>query len=198
MTRDAWCTLAVWAWSPARRRVFAMPSKSPALTRASPIEERAPAIINRLSKAHPDAHVALDFTNPLECLVATILSAQCTDERVNIVTKTLFPKYPTAEAYLKVPVAELASDIKSTGFFNQKTKSIRGACTRIVESTGGRSPAPWRTSSRSPASLARPRTSCWATPSASSRASRSTRTSAGWPSDSGSPPRRIRTRSSRT
>ena len=117
-----------------------MPSKSPALTRTSPIEERAPEIIKRLSKAHPEAHVALDFTNPLECLVATILSAQCTDERVNIVTKTLFPKYREAEDYLKVPMAELAADIKSTGFFNQKTKSIRGACTRIVEVYGGKVP----------------------------------------------------------
>ncbi len=117
-----------------------MPSKSPALTRTSPIEERAPEIIKRLSKVHSDAHVALDFTNPLECLVATILSAQCTDERVNIVTKTLFPKYRKAEDYLKVPMAELAADIKSTGFFNQKTKSIRGACTRIVGVYGGKVP----------------------------------------------------------
>ena len=111
-----------------------------ALTRESPIEERAPEIVRRLSAAHPDAHVALDFTNPLECLVATILSAQCTDERVNIVTKTLFKKYKRAEDYLKVPEAELAADIKPTGFFNQKTKSIRGACTRIVEVYGGKVP----------------------------------------------------------
>ncbi len=117
-----------------------MSSKSPAVTRTSPIEERAPEIVKRLSKAYPDAHVALDFTNPLECLVATILSAQCTDERVNIVTKTLFRKYRRAEDYLKVPVAELAADIKSTGFFNQKTKSIRGACDRIVEVYGGKVP----------------------------------------------------------
>ena len=117
-----------------------MPSKSPALTRTSPIEERAPAIMKRLSKAYPDAHVALDFTNPLECLVATILSAQCTDERVNIVTKTLFRKYRKPQDYLEVPEAELAADVKSTGFFNQKTKSIRGACTRIVEEYGGKVP----------------------------------------------------------
>ncbi len=63
-----------------------MPPTSGTLTRESPIEQRAPEIIKRLSKAHPDAHVALNFTNPLECLVATILSAQCTDERVNMVT----------------------------------------------------------------------------------------------------------------
>ena len=110
------------------------------LTRESPIEQRAPEIIKRLSKAHPDAHVALDFTNPLECLIATILSAQCTDERVNMVTATLFTKYRSAEDYLKVPVEELAADIKPTGFFNQKTKSLRGACARIVEAYGGKVP----------------------------------------------------------
>ena len=111
-----------------------------ALTRESPIEERAPEIIERLSKTYPDAHVALDFTNPLECLIATILSAQCTDERVNLVTKTLFHKYTTPADYLDVPEAELAADIKPTGFFNQKTRSIRGACARIVEAFGGKVP----------------------------------------------------------
>jgi endonuclease-3 len=108
--------------------------------RLAPIEERAPEIVKRLSKAYPDAHVALNFTNPLECLVATILSAQCTDERVNMVTKELFKKYRSAKDYLKVPDSELAADIKSTGFFNQKTKSIRGACTRIEEVYGGKVP----------------------------------------------------------
>ena len=96
--------------------------------------------MKRLSKAYPDAHVALNFTNPLECLVATILSAQCTDERVNKVTTSLFKKYRSPKDYLKVPEAELAADIKSTGFFNQKTKSIRGACARIVEVYGGKVP----------------------------------------------------------
>ena len=117
-----------------------MSPKAGSLTRKSPIEERAPEIITRLSKAHPDAHVALHFTNPLECLVATILSAQCTDERVNMVTASLFTKYRTAEDYLKVPVEELAADIKPTGFFNQKTKSLRGACARIVDAYGGKVP----------------------------------------------------------
>jgi len=117
-----------------------MSPKAGSLTRKSPIEERAPEIIRRLSKAHPDAHVALNFTNPLECLVATILSAQCTDERVNMVTASLFTKYRTAEDYLKVPVEELAADIKPTGFFNQKTKSLRGACARIVDAYGGKVP----------------------------------------------------------
>jgi endonuclease-3 len=110
------------------------------LTRDSPIEERAPVIIRRLKKAYPDAKVALNFSNPLECLVATILSAQCTDERVNQVTRKLFQKYRTAEDYLRVPESELAADIKPTGFFNQKAKAIRGAAKKIVEDFGGEVP----------------------------------------------------------
>jgi endonuclease-3 len=113
---------------------------SKALTRTSPIEQRAPVIIDRLSAAYPDAKVALRFTNPLECLVATILSAQCTDEKVNEVTAVLFEKYRTAEDYVRVPEDELRADIKPTGFFNQKAISIRAACTRIVEEYGGRVP----------------------------------------------------------
>jgi endonuclease-3 len=110
------------------------------LTRESPIEERAPVIIDVLSKTYPDAHVALNFTNPLECLVATILSAQCTDEKVNEVTATLFTKYRSAQDYLEVPEDELKADIKPTGFFNQKAISIRAACERIVTEYGGRVP----------------------------------------------------------
>jgi endonuclease-3 len=117
-----------------------MPTRPTALTRTSPIEERAPEIVSRLTQAYPDATVALRASNPLEMLVATILSAQCTDERVNMVTATLFQKYRTPEDYLKVPEAELAADIKPTGFFNQKTRSIRGACQRIVEAYGGKVP----------------------------------------------------------
>ena len=111
-----------------------------ALTRDSPLEERAPVIIRRLKKAYPNAKVALHFTNPLECLVATILSAQCTDEQVNKVTATLFKKYRTPEDYLRVPESELAADIKPTGFFNQKAKAIRGACRQIIEDYGGKVP----------------------------------------------------------
>jgi endonuclease III len=118
-----------------------MPSRTGKATRDSPVEERAPEIIRRLKKAHPDARVALVFSNPLECLVATILSAQCTDERVNQVTKTLFRTYRSCEDYLEVPEAKLAADIKPTGFFNQKAKSIRGACRKIVEDYGGKVPA---------------------------------------------------------
>jgi endonuclease-3 len=110
------------------------------LTRDTPIEERAPEIITILSETYPQAKVALNFSTPLEMLVATILSAQCTDERVNQVTASLFQKYRTGEDYLRVPEAELAADIKPTGFFNQKTRAIRGACQRIVEVYGGQVP----------------------------------------------------------
>ena len=113
---------------------------TPALTRESSIEDRAPQIIKVLTKAYPDAHVALNFTNPLECLIATMLSAQCTDERVNMVTKDLFVKYRTPEDYLAVPEDELKEDIRSTGFFNQKARAIRGACARIVEAYDGEVP----------------------------------------------------------
>ena len=110
------------------------------LHRDDPIELRAPEIVRRLSEAYPDAKVALRFTNPLECLVATILSAQCTDEKVNEVTESLFRKYRAAEDYLRVPEDELKADIKPTGFFNQKATAIREACRRIVEVYGGEVP----------------------------------------------------------
>jgi endonuclease-3 len=112
----------------------------PTLTRDSPPAERAPVIMERLTKAYPEATVALRAANPLEMLVATILSAQCTDERVNSVTETLFVKYRAPQDYLDVPEAELAADIKPTGFFNQKATSIRAACQRIVEVYGGEVP----------------------------------------------------------
>jgi endonuclease-3 len=110
------------------------------LTRDDSIEERAPEIIRILSETYPDAKVALRFSNPLEMLVATILSAQCTDEKVNEVTETLFAKYRTCEDYLRVPEDELKRDIKPTGFFNQKALSIREACRRMVEVYDGKVP----------------------------------------------------------
>ena len=110
------------------------------LTRSSPAEARAPRILQRLTAAYPHATVALCAATPLEMLVATILSAQCTDERVNKVTETLFVKYRSAQHYLDVSEEELAADIKPTGFFNQKTRSIRGAARRIVEDFGGEVP----------------------------------------------------------
>ena len=109
-------------------------------TRTSPVEERAPEILRLLKKEYRGAKMALRYETPLECLVAVILSAQCTDVRVNEVTKTLFRKYRTAEDYLRAPEAELAADIRPTGFFNQKTKAIRGSARMIVEEFDGEVP----------------------------------------------------------
>jgi endonuclease III len=110
------------------------------LTARSPLEQRAPEVIRLLKEAYQDATVALRFSNPLECLVAVILSAQATDKKVNEVTETLFRKYRTPEDYLRVPEAELAADLKPTGFFNQKTRAVRGACRMIVEDFDGEVP----------------------------------------------------------
>jgi len=90
-------------------------------------------IIELLEKEHPDAKIALHYTNPLELLIATILSAQCTDERVNIVTKTLFEKYRTAEDYANANAKELEEDIRSTGFYRNKTRNIKKCCQMLVE-----------------------------------------------------------------
>lgn len=110
------------------------------LDRTDPIGQRAPEVIRILGETYPHASIALRFSNPLELLVATILSAQCTDAKVNEVTESLFQKYTTPEDYLRVPEDELKADIKPTGFFNQKALSIREACRRIVEEYGGRVP----------------------------------------------------------
>ncbi|MEM3054184.1 MAG: endonuclease III [Candidatus Bathyarchaeia archaeon] len=90
-------------------------------------------IIKLLEKAHPDAKIALHYKNPLELLVATILSAQCTDERVNEVTKNLFKKYKTAEDYAEADLKELEKEIRSTGFYRNKAKNIKRCCQILVE-----------------------------------------------------------------
>lgn len=94
-------------------------------------------ILNRLSAAYPDAKVGLDYTTPHELLIATILSAQCTDERVNKVTPALFMKYPTIDDYYAVPQEELESDIHSTGFYKNKAKSIQLCCRQLRERHDG-------------------------------------------------------------
>ena len=99
----------------------------------SQLKERTEQIIKLLKRAHPDAHCALHHSSAFELLIATILSAQCTDERVNIVTADLFRKYRRPKDYLKVPAIELQQDIRTTGFFRNKTKSIQGACKMLVE-----------------------------------------------------------------
>lgn len=104
------------------------------------IQARTDEIVKRLKKAYPDAHCALDHTTPFELLIATILSAQCTDERVNIVTAELFRKYRGPAAFLEVTQEELERDIHSTGFFRNKAKNIQAACKRIVEEYDGEIP----------------------------------------------------------
>src|SRR2546427_9903732 len=96
-------------------------------------KQRTEQIIKLLKRAHPDAHCALNHSNAFELLVATILSAQCTDERVNIVTANLFRKYRRPEDYLKVPATVLQQDVRTTGFFHNKTNSIQGACRMMTE-----------------------------------------------------------------
>ncbi len=103
-------------------------------------KKHAAEIIRRLRREYPDAHCALEHSSAFELLIATILSAQCTDARVNIVTADLFRKYRHPEDYLKVPQAELEKDIRSTGFFRNKAKNIQAACKRIVEHFGGKVP----------------------------------------------------------
>ena len=101
---------------------------------------RMSEVIKRLSILYPDVKIQLDFGNPFELLIATILSAQCTDARVNIVTESLFKKYFSPEDYLKVPAEELERDIFSTGFYKAKAKNIRGACERIITIFNGQVP----------------------------------------------------------
>jgi endonuclease-3 len=104
------------------------------------VRERVAQLVQVFPEIYPGAHCELDFKNPLQLLIATILSAQCTDKRVNLVTPALFKKYPTAADYAKASVAELEKAIKSTGFFRNKTKSIRAATTTIAERYRGRVP----------------------------------------------------------
>ena len=101
---------------------------------------RLQRIIAGLKRTYPDAHCELDHTNPLELLVATILSAQCTDKRENIVTADLFKKYRSAADYARAPLPELERAIKSTGFFRNKSKSLKTCCQAIAEKHGGQVP----------------------------------------------------------
>src|ERR1700736_3202870 len=102
--------------------------------------ERVAQLIQIFPEIYPGAHCELDFKNPLELLVATILSAQCTDKRVNLVTPALFAKYKKASDYAKAPPAALEKAIQSTGFFRNKTKSIRAAASTIAQRYSGEVP----------------------------------------------------------
>ncbi len=103
-------------------------------------KERAAKVIQLLEKEHPDAKIALDYSNALELLVATILSAQSTDVMINKITKTLFKKYPKAADYANADIEELEQDIKSSGFYHNKAKSIQGASKMIMAKFSGKVP----------------------------------------------------------
>jgi len=105
-----------------------------------PTPARAAVIYDRLADHYPDAHCALDFSSPFQLLIATILSAQCTDKRVNMVTPALFQRYPTPRALADANPAELEDIIKSTGFFRNKAKSLIGMASAVAEHHGGEIP----------------------------------------------------------
>jgi endonuclease-3 len=99
--------------------------------------ERTQKILSVLKRVYPDAHCELNFSNPLQLLVATILSAQCTDKRVNLVTAELFKKYKTAKDFAAAQLADIEEAVKSTGFFRNKAKNIQACCAALVEKFGG-------------------------------------------------------------
>jgi len=102
--------------------------------------ERVKKILPILKKTYPGAKTALNYSNPLELLIATILSAQCTDVRVNMVTKDLFKKYKSAADWANADIKQIEADIKSTGFYHNKAQSIKKSCTELVKQFGGRVP----------------------------------------------------------
>ena len=110
------------------------------VSQAKDAGHRALTIVRRLAEQYPDAACALNFRNPLELLIATVLSAQCTDQRVNMVTRELFQKYRSAADYAAASPKELENDIRSTGFFRNKAKNIRECCRVLAEKHGGQVP----------------------------------------------------------
>lgn len=113
-------------------------------------KQQAAKVVRTLRRAYPDASCALEFRNPLELLIATILSAQCTDVRVNQVTRDLFRKYPAAADYAAAPLAELEQDIKPTGFYRNKAKNIKTCCEILAREYGGEVPPDLETLVRLP------------------------------------------------
>lgn len=125
---------------PARESSTRTTSKSPA-ARGALAPERVAAILNALDEAYPDAVCALHHTTPWELLVATILSAQCTDARVNMVTPELFRRFPTPAEMAQAPLPEIENLIRTTGFYHNKAKSIQGAAKKVSEDFGGKVPS---------------------------------------------------------
>jgi endonuclease-3 len=126
--------------SPRKRNAQPAVARAPHAKAAGTNPQRVRAILEKLDEAYPDAVCALVHENPFQLLIATILSAQCTDVRVNQVTKTLFAKYPTPKDFAYADPKELEQEIRPTGFFRNKTKSIMGASKKIVEEFGGEVP----------------------------------------------------------
>ncbi len=116
-------------------RIILMPRESTAAK-----IQRAKKICAALQRTYPDAHCELNFENPPQLLVATILSAQCTDKRVNLVTAELFKKYRNAKDFAAAPLADIEAAVKSTGFFRNKAKNIQACCATLVEKFGGEVP----------------------------------------------------------
>ena len=110
------------------------------MMKTDPLRRRSRSILRGLAKLYPDAHCALHHENPLQLLVATILSAQCTDVRVNLVTPALFARYPDAKAFAAAELAELETMVQSTGFFRNKAQNIQSCCRQIVAEHGGQVP----------------------------------------------------------
>jgi endonuclease-3 len=125
--------------APSRRAIASKVSPT-AISITPELRRRALRVVDGLKEGYPDAHCELDFTNALEALVASILAAQSTDARVNMVTPSLFKKYRTPQHYLDTPEDTLKQEIHSTGFFNNKTKAIRSASRAIIERFGGEMP----------------------------------------------------------
>ncbi len=161
------------AKKPTKKAISNKPTKStaPRAARGALAKERVDAILAGLDEAYPNAKCALNHRSPWELLVATILSAQCTDVRVNIVTPELFRRFPTPQAMAKATLPELEGLIRTTGFFRNKAKSIQGAAKKIIEDFGGEVPQDSRRAgSRFPEQRARRPMLCWACASASPKA----------------------------
>lgn len=128
---------AGYSWQPCQRELQSMPKL---MKPSTSLRSRARRIVRALARLYPDARCALDHESPLQLLVATILSAQCTDARVNLVTPALFARYPDARAFAQAAPAELENAIQSTGFFRNKARNIIACCQRLVDDHGGKIP----------------------------------------------------------
>src|SRR5688572_19626235 len=129
-----------WARRPSCPEFAAAPTTA-VMTPTSAQKGHARRVFRALTKLYPDARCALAHRTPLELLIATILSAQCTDARVNLVTPALFARYRDAKAYASADLADLQAYIQSTGFFRAKAKNIQACCRELVEAHGGEVPA---------------------------------------------------------